>query len=63
MSNGIDRQGANDWPKVKHGIQALQEVLDSVTENSNESELLEQLFGLLTWVFTRAIMHMFWSVF
>lgn len=49
MSNGIDRQGANEWPKVKHGIHALQEVLDSVTENSNESDLLEQLFGLLTW--------------
>ncbi|PCH39817.1 DUF833-domain-containing protein [Wolfiporia cocos MD-104 SS10] len=49
MSNGIDRQGASEWPKVKHGTRAMQEVLDSVPEDVDEGELAERLFNLLAW--------------
>lgn len=55
MSNGIDRQGASDWPKVKRGIQALDHVLNSMSEDINETKFVEDLFQLLTWVFTHAI--------
>jgi len=58
MSNGIDRQGAQEWPKVKHGTEALQEILDRATEDANEFQLAERLFGLLTWVFAHAIVLM-----
>ncbi|KAI0926979.1 hypothetical protein AcW1_007650 [Taiwanofungus camphoratus] len=49
MSNGIDRQGASDWPKVKRGIQALDHVLNSMSEDINETKFVEDLFQLLTW--------------
>ncbi|GBE83257.1 DUF833-domain-containing protein [Sparassis latifolia] len=49
MSNGIDRHGASEWTKVKHGTRSMQDVLDSITEDTTESEIVEHLFGILTW--------------
>ncbi|KZT09177.1 DUF833-domain-containing protein [Laetiporus sulphureus 93-53] len=40
ISNGVDHHGANEWPKVKHGVQALQDILSS---DFDESKLVEQL--------------------
>ncbi|CCL99742.1 uncharacterized protein FIBRA_01764 [Fibroporia radiculosa] len=48
MSNGIDRQGASEWPKVKHGTHALQEIINTIPGNSDEPELVERLFDMLT---------------
>ena len=50
LSNGIDSAGASEWPKVKKGKQALQDLLETTVEGINESELTERLFELLTWV-------------
>lgn len=49
LSNGIDRQGASEWPKVKVGTAKLQRVLDSMTEDTTEPEITEHLFEILTW--------------
>ncbi|KAH9841689.1 DUF833-domain-containing protein [Rhodofomes roseus] len=49
LSNGIDCAGANEWPKVKKGTRALQDVLETATEGISESKLVERLFELLTW--------------
>ncbi|CDO69875.1 hypothetical protein BN946_scf184884.g34 [Trametes cinnabarina] len=49
ISNGIDHHGANEWPKVKHGIQTLNEVLHSLPQDATEAEIVERLFALLTW--------------
>ena len=48
MSNGVDHLGANEWPKVQHGIQALRDVLNALPQNATEAEIVEQLFALLT---------------
>lgn len=48
LSNGIDGRGAEDWPKVKHGIQSFGDVLKSVDQDMTENTLIEQLFELLT---------------
>ena len=50
MSNGVDHHGASEWPKVKHGIQTLDEVLNSLPQDATEAEIVERLFTLLTWV-------------
>lgn len=59
MSNGIDRRGADQWPKVKHGTHAMNDLLqrivsedseDDMNSDISESELTERLFELLTWV-------------
>ncbi|KAI8978722.1 DUF833-domain-containing protein [Trametes punicea] len=49
MSNGVDHRGANEWPKVKHGIQTLRQVLNSLPQDVTEAEIVERLFALLTW--------------
>ncbi|OSC97488.1 DUF833-domain-containing protein [Trametes coccinea BRFM310] len=49
ISNGVDHHGANEWPKVKHGIQTLHEVLNSLPQDATEAEIVERLFALLTW--------------
>jgi len=49
LSNGVDRQGASEWPKVKVGTAKLQQVLDSLTEHTTEPEIVERLFEILTW--------------
>ncbi|KXN84332.1 hypothetical protein AN958_12747 [Leucoagaricus sp. SymC.cos] len=52
MSNGIDGQGGNEWPKVKRASSSFEEVIKSLPADSssaNEPELVEKLFGILTW--------------
>ncbi|RPD62580.1 DUF833-domain-containing protein [Lentinus tigrinus ALCF2SS1-6] len=49
MSNGVDHHGANEWPKVQHGMQALRSLLDTLPQHTAEAEIVERLFELLTW--------------
>ncbi|OJT09950.1 hypothetical protein TRAPUB_13587 [Trametes pubescens] len=49
ISNGVDHHGASEWPKVKHGIQTLAAVLNSLPQDATEAEIVERLFALLTW--------------
>ena len=48
MSNGVDQRGAGEWPKVRHGTDALRELLDSLPQDATEAEIVERLFALLT---------------
>ncbi len=50
ISNGVDHHGASEWPKVKHGIQTLAAVLNSLPQDATEAEIVERLFALLTCV-------------
>lgn len=50
MTNGIDGQDGQDWPKVKHGIQSLSACLDALPADVIESDLTDRLFKLLTYV-------------
>lgn len=50
LSNGIDSAGADEWPKVKKGKQALQALLETAADGMSETQLVERLFELLTWV-------------
>lgn len=61
MSNGVDGRGASEWPKVVHGTQSLQEIVDALPTHSiqddqsperdirekSDDELAESLFHLL----------------
>ncbi|KIM81059.1 hypothetical protein PILCRDRAFT_821898 [Piloderma croceum F 1598] len=49
MTNGVDGQGGQEWPKVQHGIRSLNEYLATVSSDTKEAELTERLFELLTW--------------
>jgi len=49
ISNGVDGKGGNEWPKVHQGIQSLHELLGTVSADTNEAELTNSLFELLTW--------------
>ncbi|KAH9949783.1 DUF833-domain-containing protein [Amylocystis lapponica] len=49
ISNGIDRHGGSEWPKVRHGTRAFGDILECMTEDLGESELAERLFELLSW--------------
>ncbi|KIJ64585.1 hypothetical protein HYDPIDRAFT_111952 [Hydnomerulius pinastri MD-312] len=49
LSNGIDGKGADDWPKVQHGLHSLKGILDTLPPNTSEDQLTERLFELLTW--------------
>ncbi|EIN12811.1 DUF833-domain-containing protein [Punctularia strigosozonata HHB-11173 SS5] len=48
LSNGIDGQGADEWPKVQVGIRSMREVIESA-EASDERRLVEDLFHVLEW--------------
>ena len=56
MSNGIDGEGGDEWPKVRDATQSLGEVLKDDfgrTDNPNprrrsDEELVEELFGILS---------------
>lgn len=50
LSNGIDSAGADEWPKVKKGKQALHALLETAADGMSETQLVERLFELLTWV-------------
>ncbi|KAF9222981.1 DUF833-domain-containing protein [Gyrodon lividus] len=49
VSNGIDGKGADEWPKVQHGLRLLEAILDTLPPNTSEDHLAERLFDLLTW--------------
>jgi len=49
LSNGIDGHGADAWPKVQHGVHALDALLGSLPPNTSDDQLTERLFDLLTW--------------
>ena len=48
LSNGIEGKGADEWPKVQHGLNLFSDVLDTITKELDELELAERLFQLLT---------------
>jgi len=49
LSNGIAGKGADEWPKLQHGLVSLQNILGTLPPNTSEDQLAEQLFELLTW--------------
>jgi uncharacterized protein with NRDE domain len=49
MSNGIDGQGAEMWPKVQHGLDSFKSIMNAVSPTTPEKELADNLFELLTW--------------
>jgi len=49
ISNGVDGAGANLWPKVQHATEDFDAMIQNLTENSTEVELVEHLFKLLAW--------------
>ncbi|EGN93983.1 hypothetical protein SERLA73DRAFT_126376 [Serpula lacrymans var. lacrymans S7.3] len=49
MSNGIEDKGANEWPKVQHGIRSLKAILETSMPDRTEDQFTEELFDLLTW--------------
>ena len=51
LSNGVDGHGADQWPKVRHGTRLFENVLQAITPETTDMDLVERLFGLLTWVF------------
>jgi len=48
LSNGIDGQGATEWPKVKEGVREFASVLQALPPDFKETELTDILFQLLT---------------
>ena len=56
MSNGVDGEGADEWPKAKDATRILREVLrddferkgDSDSSRKPDEELAEELFGILS---------------
>lgn len=50
LSNGIDGQGAESWPKIQHGLDAFTSVMNTVLPDTSEEQLADDLFSLLTWV-------------
>ncbi len=55
MSNGIDGQGGDKWPKVERAIQDFSAILKTGPtcgpQISSENELVENLFNILTYVY------------
>ncbi|KAF5348592.1 hypothetical protein D9756_009614 [Leucocoprinus leucothites] len=53
MSNGIDGQGGNEWPKVKQATSDFEHALRNQPTDSSfsvtENTLMEKLFDILTW--------------
>lgn len=47
LSNGIDQQGGNEWPKVKTGVALLSDLMEKKTDQT-DMELAEDLFQLLS---------------
>jgi hypothetical protein len=50
ISNGVDGQGGDSWPKVVQGRAALQSVLDGLSPGIEDSSLAGRLIELLTCV-------------
>lgn len=55
MSNGIDGQGGNEWPKVKRASKDFGEALQALSADGSleqtERELINHLFRILTYVY------------
>ena len=51
LSNGVDGDGADEWPKVQHGVRALDALLGALPPDISADQLAERLFDLLTWVY------------
>ncbi|KIL00216.1 hypothetical protein PAXRUDRAFT_29994 [Paxillus rubicundulus Ve08.2h10] len=49
LSNGIEGKGADEWPKLQHGLGLLRDILDTLPPSPSEDQLAEGLFELLTW--------------
>jgi len=51
ISNGVDLHGGNEWPKVRHGVEGLNEILTQDTEldDMNLAESLIELLSKRTW--------------
>ncbi|KAF9527515.1 NRDE protein-domain-containing protein [Crepidotus variabilis] len=49
ISNGVDHAGADQWPKVQHATNDFDRVLRSLSPDTTETELTEELFNVLTW--------------
>ncbi|TCD68325.1 hypothetical protein EIP91_010963 [Steccherinum ochraceum] len=47
LSNGIEGRGAEEWPKVVHGMSAFEDILEHTGAKTSEDELVELLFDLL----------------
>ena len=56
MSNGIDGEGGDEWPKVQDAARSLRELLkddferadDPSSRRKSDEELVEDLFGILS---------------
>ncbi|EKM52111.1 uncharacterized protein PHACADRAFT_128288 [Phanerochaete carnosa HHB-10118-sp] len=48
LSNGVEGQGAEAWPKVCLGSSMFSDVLQFVTPETTEADLVQRLFHLLT---------------
>ncbi|KAH7884127.1 DUF833-domain-containing protein [Phlebopus sp. FC_14] len=49
FSNGIDGSVGTDWPNVKHGVEALTNLLDTVPPDVKPSQFTDRLFEILEW--------------
>lgn len=49
ISNGIDGQSPESWPKIQHGLDAFTSVMNAISPSTPEKELADNLFQLLTW--------------
>ncbi|KAK2463381.1 hypothetical protein APHAL10511_004607 [Amanita phalloides] len=49
VSNGVDGAGGSDWPKVKRATQDFDAVLQSLSPDHTEAELVNQLMDILSW--------------
>ncbi|KAF8624405.1 hypothetical protein AX15_005886 [Amanita polypyramis BW_CC] len=49
VSNGVDGAGMSDWPKVKRATQDLDAVLQGLSPNPSETELVDRLMDILAW--------------
>lgn len=50
LSNGVDGQGAEAWPKVRRGSELFTKIVDSVEPGTTETDLMQRLLHLLTCV-------------
>lgn len=57
LSNGIDGDGADEWPKVQHGVRTLEALLETLPPNTSEDQLTERLFDILTWVYETCVFY------
>jgi len=48
MSNGLDGQEGHDWPKVVQGIKLLSGLLQSITSDTPESTIVENLMKIMS---------------